>query len=256
MIGFRREGNCFQGAVEMMNKLNKLVNTLSELGLDSPFGFCNFLARQVYREWNAYGLRRDLQVESAPPTARIPISIRELRDGDIPVLFEGLEDDQSRSSRLEIMRRMAFLAERVPTPYVAIDLLHNRPCFLQWLMTSEVNAEIQSFFQARFPVLASDEALLEYAYTPAAYRGNGIMPAAISMISSKALEKNARYVMTFVLRENTAALKGCSKAGFSPFVIRRDKHYLFRLVRRRSFIPIKDTNWFTHERVLEPVVAA
>lgn len=239
-----------------MNRLNKLRSTLSELGLNSPAGLSKFMFRQVYREWNAYGLRRDLQIKFATPAARIPISVRELRDGDIPLLFDGKGDSNSRSSRLETMRRMEFLAERVPTPYVAVDLLRNRPCFLQWLMTSEVNVAIQSFFRGRFPVLAPDEALLEYAYTPAQYRGNGIMPAAISMIALKALERDARYVMTFVLRENTAALKGCSRAGFSPFVIRRDKHYMFRLIRRRTFTSIDGANLINQESALKAALAA
>jgi hypothetical protein len=221
-----------------MRIVRKAIGTCRELGIDTPAGLYSLVARQLCREWNAYGLRRDLRAPWEPPAARIPLTVRVLREEDIAHLFQGESEACSRLSRLEVMHRMAFLAERVPTPFVAIDLIHNRPCYLQWLMTATSNNDIQRYFRGRFPVLAPDEALLEYAYTPAAYRGNGIMPAAMAMIAEKAAEVAARYVITFVLRENAAALKGCSKAGFAPYVIRRDRHYFFRCMRRRAFLPI------------------
>lgn len=201
-------------------------------------GLCSLLARQVYREWNAYGLRRDLSVACDIPSARVPLSVRALRDEDISAIFDDNDTGCSRRARLERMRRIAFFAERIPTPYIAVDLLHNRACFLQWLMTAESNNDIQRFFRGRFPILGRDEALLEYAYTPSVYRGNGIMPAAMAMIAALAADSGVRHVVTFVLRENTAALKGCAKAGFTPYVIRRDRHYCGRLIRRRCFIPV------------------
>lgn len=221
-----------------MGIVSKTVGTCRELGIGTPAGLYSLVTRQLYREWNAYGLRRDLSVPWEAPAARIPLSVRELREEDLSPLFEGEGRNCSRRARLEVLHRMTFLAERVPTPFVAIDLLHNRPCFLQWLMTAASNDDIQRYFRGRFPVLDADEALLEYAFTPAAYRGNGIMPAAMAMIAEKAAALGGRYVITFVLRENAAALKGCSKAGFAPYSIRRDRHYFFRLIRRRSFLPI------------------
>ena len=205
-----------------------------EVRCDPPSGVCSIVARQVYREWYAYGLKRKVDLAFHPPVARIPIAIRELQDNDVPYLFGSKGLEMSRQARLEIAHRMSFLAERVPTPYVAIDLRCGRPCFLQWLMTAKSNDAIQRYFRGRFPMLAYDEALMEYAYTPAEYRGNGIMPAAMALIAEKAGEAGCRSVMTFVLRENAAALQGCSKAGFMPFVVRSDRHFLFRLIRRRT----------------------
>jgi hypothetical protein len=234
-----------------MGVADRLLRLCGELGMTSPRGLYSFMVRQVFREWNAYGLRRDLTVPWSAPPARIPLVVRELRDDDMPHIFEVEGGDCSRRARLERMHRLAFLAERVQTPYVAIDVRRDRPCFLQWLMTAAENDTIQRYFRGRFPPLAADEALLEYAYTPAFYRGNGIMPAAMAMIAERASELGVRYVLTFVLRENSAALKGCSKAGFSPFVIRRDRHYAFRLIRRRSFVPLKGSA-DVREKVLIP----
>jgi len=206
----------------------------------APSGVYGLVARQVYREWYAYGLRRDVDLEVKAPTARIPIAVRELLEADLPFLFGGQSPSISRQARLEIAHRVSFLAERVPTPYVAVDLRCGRPCFLQWLMTAKSNEEIQRYFRGRFPVLAHDEGLLEYAYTPAEYRGNGIMPAAMALITERAGEVGCRSVMTFVLRENAAALQGCAKAGFMPFVVRSDRHFLFRLIRRRSITDLTE----------------
>lgn len=213
---------------------------LHELRSGAPSGVYGLVTRQVYREWYAYGLRRQVDMAFKAPKARIPIAIRKLQDSDVSHLFEEKGQKMSRQSRLEIAHRRSFLAERVPTPYVAIDLRSGRPCFLQWLMTAQSNDVIQGSFCGRFPVLAHDEGLLEYAYTPTEYRGNGIMPAAMALITEMAGDVGIRSVMTFVLRENAAALQGCSKAGFVPFAVRRDRHFLFRLIRRRSVTALRE----------------
>lgn len=228
---------------EIMKQMaRQLLKQFREVSDGTPSGVCRLITRQIFREWYAYGLRRDLAVPLETPVARIPLAIRPLQDRDISYLFSDSSDRLTRRSRLEIQQRMAFLAERVPTPYVAIDMNCDRPCFLQWLIGAKSNSQIQSYFCGRFPLLASDEALLEYAYTPSAYRGNGIMPSAMAMIAERAQEIGGRSVITFVLRENTAALKGCAKAGFTPYIVRRDRHCLFHLLRHRRFSVIESAS--------------
>jgi hypothetical protein len=196
------------------------------------------LWKQIHQEWTSYGLKRDLTVPHITPAARIPLSIREIQDRDIPHLL-GLESlFTARKERLEVANRLAHLAERIPTCYVAVDCHQDRACFMQWLMTHEHNEAIRRFFRGRFPALSADEALLENAYTPPQYRGLGIMAYAMSAIAERALDLGRRYVITFVLQDNPASLKGCAKAGFYPFTIRRDSHLLFHLIRRREFLPL------------------
>nr|WP_246603325.1 GNAT family N-acetyltransferase [Falsiroseomonas tokyonensis] len=98
------------------------------------------------------------------------------------------------------------------------------------------NAKIQSFFPAQwFPVLQENEALLENAYTPVAYRGNGIMSAAMALIAERAVDLGCRYVITFVERDNVPSLRGCRKSGFSPYLVRTENRFLLNLVKRRRF---------------------
>jgi RimJ/RimL family protein N-acetyltransferase len=82
---------------------------------------------------------------------------------------------------------------------------------------------LRAYFKGIFPRLAPDEALLEGAYTPAQYRGLGIMPAAMARIAEHGVAIGARWVVTFVSDDNIPSLKGCDRAGFSPFVRRVER---------------------------------
>ena len=41
------------------------------------------------------------------------------------------------------------------------------------------------------------------------------------------LLSGARYAVTYVQRDNIAALKGCAAAGFSPYMIRNERWRIF-----------------------------
>ncbi len=86
-----------------------------------------------------------------------------------------------------------------------------------------------------------DEALLENAYTPVNYRGMGIMAAAMALIAERAAEFDARYVLTFVGVDNIASLKGCERAGFLPYLVRKQEQYCFNLVRKLAFEALPTT---------------
>lgn len=207
----------------------------------------NKLFGQLHQEWLSYGLRRDLLDIQQPFKARIPLSIRALQQDDIRHVLPVDDPSLDRKERLEVRSRREHLENDIPTPYVAVDLRTDTPCFIQWLMGPEHNDKIQSFFKGRFPILESNEMLLENAYTPVAYRNKGIMPAAMAMIAERAAQLGRRYVITFVLHDNVPSLKGCTKAGFQPYLIRRDTQALFNLFKRRQFTRISNTFSFPHE---------
>jgi hypothetical protein len=73
---------------------------------------------------------------------------------------------------------------------------------MQWLIGADQADEIEAVFHDQVPRLASDEVLLEGAFTPPAFRGRGVMA-------------------------NVPSLKGCNRAGFAPYVIRRNHWHLF-----------------------------
>jgi RimJ/RimL family protein N-acetyltransferase len=79
---------------------------------------------------------------------------------------------------------------------------------------------MREFFNNVFPHLEPDEMLLEGAYTPEKFRGKGIMPCAMAQISERAADRGARWVVTFVTEDNIPSLKGCDRAGFTPYIRR------------------------------------
>ena len=176
--------------------------------------------KEPYRsEWISLGLARDLAVAFPAPAAKVPISIRPLRDADWAVLFDldapgiATEERQLRANRLELAR------ERTGSPFVAVTA-EGEPCYVQWLFTPAENERMRSFFNDVFPRLEPGEMLLEGAFTPEAHRGKGIMPAAMAQIADRAAAMGASRVLTFVTEDNIPSLKGCAKAGFTPYVRR------------------------------------
>ena len=90
------------------------------------------------------------------------------------------------------------------------------PCYIEWLIGSTDNHLVRV---GGFPELEADEALLENAYTPAKYRGQGIMSEAMALIAERGREMGARFVLTFVEKDNIPSLKGCQRAGFFPYLL-------------------------------------
>jgi RimJ/RimL family protein N-acetyltransferase len=146
--------------------------------------------------------------------------------------------DADGQERLEIAWRRAFLAKGAKGCFVAIDGRNDTPCYMQWLMGSSQNRFIRQL--RGFPQLGPDEALLENAYTPAQYRGLGIMSAAMALIAERAADFGARYVLTFVEEHNIASLKGCEKSGFYRHMLHRRDEIVFGLQKWDRFEMLRD----------------
>jgi hypothetical protein len=191
--------------------------------------------RRIYSDSLSFGLKRDIAIPFEAPAAKIPIEVRPLEEKDIPSLLNVDSPDISDEERKELVERRSFLEKGMQTCYVAVDVTGS-PCYMQWLIGSSGNELLAKEYNGGFPRLAPDEALLENAFTPEKHRGYGIMPTAMARIAYKAKDINARYVITFVHHENIPSLKGCKRAGFSPYVLRRDRWFLFR--RQLTFVPL------------------
>jgi RimJ/RimL family protein N-acetyltransferase len=189
----------------------------------------------LYSDSASVGLRRDLRAPHAAPTAKRPIEVRPLTPDDelawLDVREPGLSDDQVYSR----LGQARLLRSGIQTCHVAVEP-DGTACYMQWLILSNQNDQVRAFFGNLYPRLAPDEALLEGAYTPEAYRGQGIMAAAMAQIAERADQFGARWVVTFVDEGNGASLKGCARAGFVPYLRRHERFRLFR--RHVSFTPV------------------
>jgi len=128
-----------------------------------------------------------------------------------------------------------LLRSGLHTCYVAIAP-DGKLCYMQWVIPASENERLRGFFGNLYPLIGRDEALLEGAYTPMAFRGKGIMGAAMAQVAERAAEFGARWVITFVDQQNAASIKGCLRAGFTPYLRRHEKFRLF--YRQVTFDPL------------------
>lgn len=192
----------------------------------------------LYAEQKRYGLGRDLAVPIERPNANIPITVRPLERRDLPALFSHEVAEDDLAERLEIAWRHAFIEKGARGGFVAIDSRNDTPCYVQWLFGARDNDFIEKL--GGFPALAVHEALLENAYTPAAYRGFGIMAAAMALIAERAADFGATHVLTFVADRNIASLKGSQRAGFHPELVHHRTNICFGAIRLDRFETLPD----------------
>jgi GNAT superfamily N-acetyltransferase len=193
------------------------------------------VAYRMYSDSTSVGMRRDLTIPFTGPSAKIPITVRALAAGDDLSALDpapGLDPDE----RLWRLAQLRLLRSRLGICYVAVAP-EGKPCYMQWVMPSSENARLRAFFGNLYPRLGPAEALLEGAYTPDAYRGKGIMGAAMTQVAERAADAGARWVITFVDEQNQGSVKGCLRAGFAPYLRRRERFRLF--YRRVTFDPIQ-----------------
>ncbi len=197
--------------------------------------FYNEVKKRLYSKSFSFGLQRDLNKTFEAPLATIKIHIRPLNGVDTEVLLG--ETESAKGNPRIICHQRAILDAKIPTCYVAVTT-NDKPCYMQWLISFKDNYKIQSHFKDIFPPLNPQEALLEGAYGNPEFRGLGIMPEAMSQIAEKASLLNARWVNTFVDITNIASLKGCRRSGFEPYILRKERWFLF--YRTVSFHPLPE----------------
>jgi hypothetical protein len=183
------------------------------------------LVKRVFSNSESYLLRRDLTVPFQAPAPKQPIEVRPISDGDIPAILA------ARPGRLLILKA------NIPTCYVGITE-SGQISYMQWLIGQPDLERFRPFFDGELKDLRKDEVLLEFAYTFEQFRGQKIMPAAMAAIAEKGLMSGARYAVTYVQKDNIAALKGCAAAGFSPYMIRNERWRIFSF--KESFRSLPD----------------
>jgi hypothetical protein len=189
---------------------------------------------RLYSDDESIGFRRDRTQHVEPPKAKIPIRMRPLEERDIPAVLDEDPSTMTPDERWEQVTRRRFLDSGIGVPHVAADA-DDEACYVQWLMGARDNVGLQRYFGGSFPILGPDEALVEGAYTPKRSRGLGIMSVGTYLLAEAAEKIGARYVHTFVGRDNIPSLKGCLRAGFVPHVVRRQTWRAFH--RQTSFTP-------------------
>jgi hypothetical protein len=195
------------------------------------------LSLRLYSDTTYLGLRRDLSVAFKAAEAKMPLEVRPLDRRDDLSFIDINEPGGASASALDRLHQINMLKAQIRTCYLALGP-DGLPCYMQWLIPSSENDKIQAFYGDIFPRLREDEALLEGAYTAEYCRGQGVMASAMARIAERGNDLGARWVITFVGERHVASLKGCKKAGFVPYVRRREIYRLFK--RNVTFTPLPE----------------
>lgn len=213
----------WHGASGMVDKIKILISLLAR---GQFIFFVEELRRRLYSNESFYGLRRELPIPFEPLPANLRLTIRPIREADVPKLLSLDAPNLSREEMRVRIQRLLMLKANIQTCYVAVTPDDN-PCYMHWLIGPSENRKLQVLFHGGFPPLTKDEVMLEGAFTPEGYRGKGIMRWASPQITKKAADLGTRWVITFIPVANIASLKGAKRHGFKPCMIRRDKWRLF-----------------------------
>jgi hypothetical protein len=175
-------------------------------------------------------MRRDLEAPLQAPRARIPIAVRPATRDDVA----GIRALVSELDGYDRSNRELFLRVGLGSCYVAVTE-RAEVCYMQWLIGPEHNPLLEA--HTHLPTLKHGEALLENAFTPTAFRGQGIMSAGMAEIAAQAAQLGARWVLTVVSELNLASIKGCTRAGFAPYMLKTDRWRLLRREIRYGSLP-------------------
>jgi hypothetical protein len=130
--------------------------------------------------------------------------------------FPGFEDEAGRVSGYdleEVIARQGWLEAGLRRLYIAWS--EGEPAYCQWLVRpADLPVLVLANPRGVYKPLASDEVLLEGAYTFVRARGQGAMADGMGQLLRIAREEGARAAFTCVADDNVPSLKGCARVGF------------------------------------------
>ncbi|MFV2064778.1 MAG: hypothetical protein ACC726_14895 [Chloroflexota bacterium] len=187
------------------------------------------LRKVIYSETIGIVSRRDLTDASGPRASRIDCETRTASQQDVDALLS-FDRDHVLSSDEESQRRLQRrLVARlgVENCYVA-DRGDMGPCFMIYLFCPEDNEMIQAKFPGLYPVLAPDEALVEFLYVAPRARRFWFATECLILVTEEARRRGARSVITITGTDNRGASMVLRFAGFRAESVRRSKYRFFR----------------------------
>lgn len=188
------------------------------------------LRRRLYSNTQHYIFRRDVTLPISTHKAKIPVTLRRLRNNDIPKFLSLDEPQLSSNEILERIRRLRLLKSGIEKCYVVVTP-DGTQIGIGWLMDASQNKKIQTFFSGGILPLNDDEILSEGGYTVKSHRKLGIQRWRICEFLRKAMQSEVRWVLGYFHFTNIATLNTLKKNGFEPYMIRNDN---WRLLKRHS----------------------
>jgi GNAT superfamily N-acetyltransferase len=189
-------------------------------------------ASVMYSESVSVVIRKDLEADADLPEAKRKPPIRRASSADVLELVgtDGHAGTDAEDLWERRLRQHIAATIGVDRCYVA-DEIGIGPAFMQYLFSAEDNDLLQENFPRRFPVLAADEAMVEFLYVAPASRNLGLAVNGLLQVADEARRLGASSVLSFISPTNKGALFVNHLAGFRAVSVRRSK----RRFSRRSF---------------------
>ncbi len=167
---------------------------------------------KLYSDKVSIVLRRDAKKENKTPRVFVKLSFRIFKKEDEKYFVNDYEN--------------IALIKKLPYCYVAITE-DDIPCFRIWLIDYHQNKKIKKYWGNSYPQLKPNEVFMESAYTTPKYRGLGIMPNAMALLAEKINQNGVRFAIMTTPITNINSIKASYYAGFRPFKLKKEKHFLF-----------------------------
>lgn len=185
--------------------------------------------RRIFSNEMHCGFCFDLTGRFEIPILKIPVRLRRVREGDLPLLFLGSEEGYEGCEIRKRVERVLFAYSGIGTGYVGVSE-DDVPCVACWLISASDNRNTQRYFRNGIPKLRSDEVMLEQVYTHRSCRGKNLMAWITLNLFQEAARNGAKSAIAFVHRENDVSLAASLRIGWKPYVV---KDVSWRLLRRK-----------------------
>jgi hypothetical protein len=171
------------------------------------------LRRLAWSDRALLDLRADLSALPQPRPARVPLTMQPCDDPHFP----GFKEEAGRATGADleqVITLQGWFEGGLRQLYVAWS--DGQPAYCQWLVRPADRAVLAATVPgAASASPATDEVLLEGAYTFVRSRGQGAMADCMGQLLRIARDEGARSAVTCVGEENVASLKGCARVGFT-----------------------------------------
>jgi hypothetical protein len=183
----------------------------------------------VYSESVSVVVRKDLSGDPRASEGERRTRIRAASLPDVQSLLGADGNDDVDADELWERRLRQHIAATLGVDgcYVA-DVAGVGPSFMQYLFTSDDNERLRSNFAGLFPILAVDEAMVEFLYVAPGSRNPGFIVDGLVQVADEARRRKAASVISFIDPTNTGALFVNHLAGFQAHSVRRSRKRFLR----------------------------
>ena len=180
------------------------------------------LGQRIKSERLSFVLKKDLELKMEMPRSLINIELR-------PYTKEDSQYFKEDTGNL-------FMFKKLSGCYVAVND-KGIPCFRIWMLKPSLNEVIKDYWGDSYPQLNNNEVLIARAFTLKKFRGLGIMSKAMALLAENAKKEGFKFAITITPIENKNSLYSSFYAGFKPYLVLREKYFIFKKMDRFEEIP-------------------